>query len=67
MADQNLEKKIAEQAALPKSYENDGEKITNHSLTEIIEADKYLSRRRACRNPFGALKIVKISTQGPGK
>lgn len=64
---ENLETKIIEQVSLPKSYENDGEKITNHSLSELVEADKHLSRRRAGRNPFGALKIVKMSTQGPGK
>ena len=45
MAD--LESKIAEVAEQPKSYENDGEKITNHSLQDLTEADKYLGRKRA--------------------
>ena len=63
----DLEPKIEEIAAQPKSYENDGEKITNHSLKELADADKYLAGKRAARNPFAALKIAKISTQGPEK
>ena len=63
MAD--LESKIAEVAEQPKSYENDGEKITNHSLQDLTEADKYFGRKRAARNPFAALHGVRISTQGP--
>ena len=65
MAD--LESKIAEVAEQPKSYENDGEKITNHSLQELTEADKYLGRKRAGRNPFAALLGARMSTQGPEK
>lgn len=65
MAD--LESKIAEVAEQPKSYENDGEKITNHSLQDLTEADKYLGRKRAARNPFAALRGAKMSTQGPEK
>jgi len=65
MAD--LESKIAEVAEQPKSYENDGEKITNHSLKDLTEADKYLGRKRAARNPFAALHGAKMSTQGPEK
>lgn len=59
--------KISEVAGQPKQYENDGEKITNHSLPELIEADKYLGKKRARRNPFAALGRVRISTQGPEK
>ena len=65
MAD--LKSKIAEVAEQPKSYENDGEKITNHSLPELAAADKYLGRKRAAKNPFAALHGVRISTQGPEK
>ena len=62
-----IEEKISEVAAQPKKYENDGEKIENHSLPEMIEADKYLGRKRAARNPFAAVAGVRISTQGPEK
>lgn len=64
---EDLKQKIAEVAGQPKSYENDGEKITNHSLQDLAEADKYLARKRAGRNPFAALHGARISTQGPEK
>lgn len=56
---------IQQTASQPKSYENDGEKLTNHSLPELIEANKHLTRKKAARNPFKALKIARIITQGP--
>lgn len=65
MSQDNLNNKIIETANGPKSYENDGEKITQHSLPELIEADKHLARKTAARNPFAALKKARISTQGP--
>ena len=63
--ERNIESRIAETAQQPKSYENDGEKITNHSLPELIEADRYLAKKKASRNPWGAIKGARISTQGP--
>lgn len=65
MPEEEMQDRIVEAAKGPKSYENDGEKITQHSLSELIDADKYLRRKKAAGNPFGALKIAKISTQGP--
>lgn len=63
----DLTRQIAETAAGPKSYENDGEKISSHPLPDLIAADRHLSRKKVARNPFGALKIAQISTQGPEK
>ena len=67
MGSSDIENKITEVAGQPKTYENDGEKITNHSLPELIEADRHLAKKRAGRNPFAILHIAKISTQGPQK
>ena len=64
---ENLEDKIAEVAAQPKSYENDGEKITNFSPQELAAADAFIAGKKAARNPFRALKIARMSTQGPEK
>lgn len=63
----DIKDRIAEVANQPKSYENDGEKITNHSLQDLAEADQFLARKNAAKNPFSALKIARISTQGPEK
>lgn len=62
-----IKKIMIEVAKQPKSYENDGEKITNHSLKELAEADQYIARKKAGKNPFSALKYARISTQGPEK
>lgn len=51
-------------ASSPKSYEVDGEKVTAHSLPELVQAAKYLANAKASSNPFKALKIARISTQG---
>src|SRR5574344_433914 len=64
---EELEDKISEVAGQPKKYENDGEMIENHSLSEMVEADRYLARKRAGKNPFSAISGVRISTQGPEK
>lgn len=64
---EELANQIAETAKLPKSYENDGEKVTQHSLQDLIAADKHISKKRAGRNPWGAIRVVRISTQGPEK
>jgi len=61
----DLEKKILEKAAQPEEYELDGEKVKNRPLPDMIEADEYIARKRASRNPFAAMKIARISTQGP--
>lgn len=64
---EDIENQIAETAQRPKSYEQDGEKVTQHSLSELIAADKHLARKRAACNPWGAIRGARISTQGPEK
>lgn len=62
---QNFENLIAEAAAQPKSYENDGEKIETHSLGDLVAAAKFRRQCKAGRNPFRSLGLAKISTEGP--
>ena len=59
------EEHIAEALELPESYELDGERQKSRSIGEVIEGLKYLSRRKAGANPFGALHRTTILTQGP--
>ncbi|MDD4098148.1 MAG: hypothetical protein PHC30_05215 [Lentisphaeria bacterium] len=61
----DLEKKIIEKATQAEEYELDGERVKNRPLPDMIAADEYLGRKRASRNPFAAMKIARISTQGP--
>lgn len=60
----DLTGEIAEIAGTPKSYETDGEKMTTHSLPDLIAADQHLQRKRASRNPFGCIRRAKITTEG---
>lgn len=64
---QTPDQKIEEQITQPLIYENDGERVENHSLKDVIEAAKYLVRRKAAKNPFNCMKKVQISTEGPRK
>ena len=59
---ENIVEKIASQ---PKSYEIDGEKITNQSIPEAIEAEKYLNSKKRAKDPWHAISVAKISTEGP--
>ena len=63
----DTESKMTELISQPKSYENDGEKITNFTPQELAAADAFIAGKKAARNPFRALKIARMSTQGPEK
>lgn len=56
----NLEDKIIENAMSPKSAEVDGQKVEQHSLTEQIEADRYLANKRAAKSRSFGLRIGKM-------
>jgi hypothetical protein len=57
---------IAENAAAPQSVSQDGTTVTQHSLRDQIEADKY--RRKAAAlssgNPFNKLARVRVIARG---
>ena len=63
----DTESQMTELISQPKSYENDGEKITNFTPQELAAADAFIAGKKAARNPFKALKIARMSTQGPEK
>lgn len=50
---------IAENAAGPKAAQNDSGSVTEHSLREQIEADKYLANKKALAKGLG-LRLAKI-------
>lgn len=61
----NFENKILEKALQPVEYDIDGERVRNRPVKDMIDADEYQTRKRSSRNPFAAMKIARISTQGP--
>jgi len=57
---------IAENAAAPKSATSDGQTVTQHSLLDQIEADKYARKAGALSsgNPFNKLLRVRTIARG---
>lgn len=59
---------FAEAAANPKSFSVEGLSQTNHSLSDLIAADKYLRKRNraACRrHPLAGIGITQVVPPGP--
>ncbi|MFA6717279.1 MAG: hypothetical protein WCS27_18005 [Victivallaceae bacterium] len=59
-----LEEKIRDNASGPKSAESDGQKVEQHSLTDQIEADRYLNSKQAMKKRAPGFKINKMSASG---
>ena len=60
---ENLEEKIRQNAAGPKSVDIDGQKVELHSIADQIAADEYLAKKKALRRGNG-LKITKLNHSG---
>jgi hypothetical protein len=58
--------KIAENAAAPESVSQDGTTVTQHSLRDQIEADKYRRKSSALSsgNPFNKMLRVRTIARG---
>lgn len=57
---------LAADSLKPASISNDGVSVSNRSLSELIEADKYLQGKKAVASPAAFLKgaIMKIVPPG---
>jgi hypothetical protein len=61
---EDLKETIKQNAEGPESAEVDGVRMKQHSLSDQIEADKYLANKEAGRNPAKARARVKIVPPG---
>jgi len=61
---ENLENLIRDNASGPASASGEGTSVQQHSLSDVIEADKHLGKKAAGRNPIKALTRVKIVPSG---
>jgi hypothetical protein len=61
---QNFEELIQRNASGPKSAQVDGQRVEQHALTDIIQADKYLASKKAAKSRTGGLKFTKLSHSG---
>ncbi len=64
MNEPDLEQKIRENASGPKSARSDAGEVEQHSLTEQIEADRYLNSKAAMKKRGPGFKIAKMSSSG---
>lgn len=55
---------IQRNASGPKSAQVDGQRVEQHALTDIIQADKYLASKKAAKSRTGGLKFTKLSHSG---
>jgi len=62
---EELSEKILEKALQPAEYEIDGERVKNRPVPDLLALDAHLAKKKASKNPFAAMKIARISTQGP--
>jgi hypothetical protein len=60
----DLEKNIADAASQPLKASGGGVSAEQHSLNNLIAADKYLSSKRARKSPFKGMKSAKIVPPG---
>jgi hypothetical protein len=63
MAD-DLSNAIREGAAGPQQASGEGVSIQQHSLKDLIEADKHLQAKNARKNPVASLTFAKIVPPG---
>ena len=61
---EELDNAIRENAAGPAKASVDGTSMEQHTLAELIAADKHLANKTARRNPAKALMRVKIVPPG---
>ncbi len=61
---ESLTKQIVKNASGPKSAEVDGQKVEQHSLSEMVEADQYLASKKALKRKNRGLKFSKLQSSG---
>ena len=65
--DGNLEQAIADNAAGPKRAQGDSGSVEQHSLTEQIEADRYLASKAASKRRDRGLRMSRVAPPGAGE
>lgn len=66
MADNTISTHITNVAQNAQSIVTDGTSVSERSLHELIEADKYLTAKRARANPARGLLFTKLVPPGAG-
>lgn len=64
MTDTTLATKILENAQAPKRVRGDEAEVEAHSLPDQIAADQYLRQTNMAKNPFKAIKRIRMISPG---
>ena len=62
--DDSLSKTILETASGPKKVSSDAGSVEQHSLTDLIKAEKYLASKEAAKGSGLGIKLSKIEPDG---
>ena len=63
----NLDQSIADNAAGPAKASGDSGSVEQHSLTDQIEADRYLASKAATKRRDRGLRMNRLSPPGAGE
>ena len=59
-----LDEAIVRSASGPKSAQVDGQRVEQHSLSDLVQADRYLASKRAKHGRYGGLRFTRMSHSG---
>ena len=60
----SLDEAIRRAASGPKSAEADGQRVEQHSLSDLVKADRYLASKEAAKSRGGGLRMRKMVHSG---
>ena len=60
----SLDDAIRRSASGPKSAEADGQRVEQHSLSDLVKADRYLASKEAAKSRGGGLRMRKMVHSG---
>ena len=60
----SLDEAILRAASGPKSAEADGQRVEQHSLSDLVKADRYLASKEAAKSRGGGIRFRKMIHSG---
>jgi hypothetical protein len=59
-ADETITDAITDLVGAPRVFETDGQKVQERSLSELIEADKYLEQKRVVKAGGSGIRVQRV-------
>jgi len=64
MEEKTTEEKLEEAMLQPKAIEVDGQRVENHSASDLVAVDRYLASKKAMRGRRCPLRMTKMAGGG---